>query len=130
VYESVPNLHLERHKATHDGVTCNDVVSRRLPTTRDDSICRGGLNESIDTTTANGRCFFKVMAVPAEFERDLIRERTLARLAAALGRGRKAGMFDAEPFQPCEKRRLDVVAHVGRIVGAGDGEGASSERAV
>jgi DNA invertase Pin-like site-specific DNA recombinase len=49
------------------------------------------LSESIDTTTANGRLFFKIMGALAEFERDLISERTHAGLAAARARGRKGG---------------------------------------
>jgi DNA invertase Pin-like site-specific DNA recombinase len=49
------------------------------------------LQESIDTTTANGRLFFKIMGSLAEFERDLISERTKAGLAAARARGRKGG---------------------------------------
>ena len=46
------------------------------------------LHESIDTTTANGKLFFKIMGALAEFERDLISERTHAGLAAARARGR------------------------------------------
>ena len=49
------------------------------------------LSESIDTTTANGRLFFSIMGALAEFERDLIRERTNAGLAAARARGRVGG---------------------------------------
>ena len=45
----------------------------------------------IDTSTAQGRFFFHVMAALAEMERDLIRERTNAGLAAARARGRKGG---------------------------------------
>jgi len=49
------------------------------------------LQESIDTTTPGGRLVFHVFAALAEFERDLIRERTNAGLAAARARGRKGG---------------------------------------
>jgi DNA invertase Pin-like site-specific DNA recombinase len=49
------------------------------------------LQESLDTTTASGRLFFKIMGSLAEFERDLISERTKAGLAAARARGRKGG---------------------------------------
>lgn len=48
------------------------------------------LQESIDTTTPGGRLVFHVAAL-AEFERDLIRERTHAALAAARARGRRGG---------------------------------------
>lgn len=49
------------------------------------------LSESIDTTTAGGRLIFHVFGALAEFERDLIRDRTTAGLAAARARGRKGG---------------------------------------
>lgn len=49
------------------------------------------LEQQIDTTQAGGRLVFHVFAAFAEFERDLIRERTLAGLAAARARGRKGG---------------------------------------
>ena len=45
----------------------------------------------IDTTTANGRLVFGIFAALAEFERELIRERTQAGLAAARARGRNGG---------------------------------------
>jgi DNA invertase Pin-like site-specific DNA recombinase len=49
------------------------------------------LQESIDTTTPGGKLVFHVFAALAEFERDLIRERTSAGLAAARARGRHGG---------------------------------------
>ena len=49
------------------------------------------LTDGIDTSTAGGRFFFHMMAALAEMERDLIRERTTAGLAAARARGRKGG---------------------------------------
>jgi DNA invertase Pin-like site-specific DNA recombinase len=49
------------------------------------------LQESIDTTTPGGRLIFHVFASLAEFERDLIRDRTMAGLAAAKRRGRIGG---------------------------------------
>jgi DNA invertase Pin-like site-specific DNA recombinase len=49
------------------------------------------LTESIDTTTPGGKLIFHLMGALAEFERDLIRERTNAGLAAARARGRVGG---------------------------------------
>ena len=49
------------------------------------------LNDPIDTTTPQGRLVFNLFASLAEFERDLIRERTQAGLKAAQERGRKGG---------------------------------------
>ncbi len=49
------------------------------------------LTENIDTTTPGGRLVFHVFAALAEFERDLIRERTNAGLSAARARGRQGG---------------------------------------
>ncbi len=49
------------------------------------------LTDGIDTSTAAGRFFFHVMAALAEMERELIRERTNAGLAAARARGRQGG---------------------------------------
>lgn len=49
------------------------------------------LNDSIDTTTPQGKLTFHLFAALAEFERDIISERTKAGLAAARARGRKGG---------------------------------------
>lgn len=49
------------------------------------------LQESIDTTTSSGKLVFHIFAALAEFERNLIRERTNAGLAAARARGRLGG---------------------------------------
>ena len=49
------------------------------------------LKESIDTTTTGGKLVFHIFAALAEFERDIIRERTKAGLAAARARGRNGG---------------------------------------
>lgn len=49
------------------------------------------ITEAIDTTTAGGKLVFHIFGALAEFEHNLIRERTLAGLAAARARGRKGG---------------------------------------
>jgi DNA invertase Pin-like site-specific DNA recombinase len=58
------------------------------------------LTESIDTTSSGGRLVFHILGALAEFEHDLIRERTIAGLQAARARGRKGGrkpaMSDAD----------------------------------
>lgn len=57
------------------------------------------LTENIDTTTPGGRLVFHLFAALAEFERGLIRERTLAGLSAAKANGRTGGRprrLDAE----------------------------------
>jgi DNA invertase Pin-like site-specific DNA recombinase len=49
------------------------------------------LTESIDTTTSGGRLIFHIFAALAEFERNIIRDRTTAGLEAARARGRVGG---------------------------------------
>lgn len=81
------------------------------------------LTESIDTTTAGGRLIFHLFAAIAEFERELIRERTLAGLAAARASGRKGGNQPADPARV--RVGLDLIAkgtnvsEAARIVGLG-----------
>jgi DNA invertase Pin-like site-specific DNA recombinase len=49
------------------------------------------IQENIDTTTSGGKLVFHIFGALAEFERDIIRERTQAGLLAARARGRKGG---------------------------------------
>jgi DNA invertase Pin-like site-specific DNA recombinase len=49
------------------------------------------LQENIDTTTSGGKLVFHIFGSLAEFERDIIRERTKAGLRAARSRGRNGG---------------------------------------
>lgn len=79
---------------THLIQIVNDLLTRKVGLK--------SLNDPIDTTTAHGRLVFNIFASLAEFERDMIRERTNAGLAAARARGRKGGRpkgipGDAEP---------------------------------
>lgn len=66
------------------------------------------LTEQIDTTTSGGKLIFHVFGALAEFERDLIRERTHAGLAAARARGRTGGRPKklADPKHLALARRL------------------------
>jgi len=50
-----------------------------------------GTGAGLDTTTPTGKMVFQVLGMLAEFEADLIRERTVAGLAAAKARGRRGG---------------------------------------
>ena len=75
-----------------------DRLGRSLPhlvETVRDLVARGvgfkSLQENIDTTTSVGKLIFHIFASLAEFERDIIRERTNAGLSAARVRGRKGG---------------------------------------
>jgi DNA invertase Pin-like site-specific DNA recombinase len=64
------------------------------------------LKESIDTSTPAGKLMFHLVAAMAEFERDLISERTLAGLEAARARGRKGGRKKAtETLNPAQLQR-------------------------
>lgn len=55
------------------------------------------LTGQIDTTTAAGKLMFAMVGAFAQFEKDLIRERTLAGLAAARARGRIGGRPRKQP---------------------------------
>lgn len=76
----------------------------------------------IDTTTPAGRLTFGIFAALAEFERELIRERTMAGLAAARARGKKGGR---PPISKAKLRTLQaamgkpetVVADLARELG-------------
>ncbi|WP_286968263.1 MULTISPECIES: recombinase family protein [Arsenicicoccus] len=81
------------------------------------------LQETIDTTSPGGRLVFHVFAALAEFERDLIRERTNAGLAAARARGRVGGRPSAlSGDQVRAARRMYeqeemTVAQIGAVLG-------------
>ena len=64
------------------------------------------LQEQLDTTSSGGKLIFHIFASLAEFERDLIRERTRAGLAAARARGRLGG----RPKGVDEKKRKAAIA--------------------
>ena len=60
------------------------------------------LKESIDTTSPTGKCFFTIMAAFAQFERDVIVQRTNEGLNAARARGRNGGRPKV-PYEKIEK---------------------------
>ncbi|MEN6622816.1 MAG: recombinase family protein [Smithella sp.] len=63
------------------------------------------LHESINTTSSSGKLIFHIFGALAEFERNLIRERTNAGLSAARARGRKGGRPQA---LTSDKRNLAI----------------------
>ena len=66
------------------------------------------LSESIDTTTSGGRLIFHVFGALGQFERDLIRERTKAGLAAAAARGRKGGRKPVVTAEKLQRAREHI----------------------
>jgi DNA invertase Pin-like site-specific DNA recombinase len=80
----------------------------------DNGIVFRSITENIETSTNNGRLIFNIFASLAEFERNLIRERTLAGLSSARARGRLGGRPNAKQakidaaIQLYNKRELTV----------------------
>ena len=72
------------------GRSLEDLV-RLVKDFQDKGISFRSLRENIDMTTATGNLFFQMFAAFAEFERNLIRERTLIGLSSARARGRTGG---------------------------------------
>ncbi len=79
--------------------------------------------ENIDTTTAGGRLVFHLFGALAQFEREIIRDRTLAGLAAARARGRQGGRpskLTAEQRRQARKMydaRELTVEQIGHVLG-------------
>lgn len=65
---------------------------KRMETIRAEGAQFRSLTEQIDTNTPGGRLVFHVLGAIAEFERDLIRERTRAGVKAAMARGVQFGV--------------------------------------
>nr|WP_227272195.1 recombinase family protein [Roseobacter sp. H9] len=72
------------------GRSLKDLIER-AEELKDMGVGLKSLQESIDTTTSGGQLIFHMFGALAEFERNLIRERTEAGLRAARARGRKGG---------------------------------------
>ena len=70
------------------------------------------LTDGIDTTTTGGKLVFHIMGALAEFERDLIRERTKAGMKAAKRRGKRVGR---PPVLTNEQ-----IAHAQKVIKSGD----------
>lgn len=81
------------------------------------------LQENIDTTTSGGRLVFHLFGALAEFERNLIRERTQAGLSAARARGRQGGrpkLLDPKKRELAlrlYKERQHSIAEICKIMG-------------
>lgn len=84
------------------------------------------LHDAIDTTTAQGRLVFNLFASLAEFERDLIRERTQAGLSAARSRGRLGGrpkglaketLDKAKAAQTLYEAKDKTAGEIGKLLG-------------
>lgn len=89
------------------------------------------ITEGIDTTTPNGRLFFHIFGAVAEFERNLIIERTNAGLTAARSRGKfggrrpvidadKAAAIDALLAEAKRKKQIPSFGAIARSVGVSD----------
>lgn len=95
----------------------------QLTALQDKGIGFKSLQETIDTTSPGGRLVFHVFAALAEFERDLIKERTNAGLAAARARGRTGGRPPRlSPHQVTAARRMYeqqdmTVEQIGQVLG-------------
>ena len=81
------------------------------------------LRESIDTTAPGGRLVFHLFGALAQFEREIIRDRTMAGLAAARARGRsggrrsKLGADQRRTARTLYDERQLTVAQIGQVLG-------------
>ncbi len=104
------------------GRSLKDLVGR-VDELREAGVGFRSLTEGVDTTSPTGKLVFHVFGALAEFERDLIRERTMAGLASARARGRKGGRpraMDEEKVRVASRLMKDPevsVAEVCRAVG-------------
>ena len=79
------------------------------------------LHENVDTTTSTGKLIFHIFSALAEFERDLIGERTKAGLLAARARGKKGGrpqIMDKRKITMAKALYLDKTNSIPKICNA------------
>lgn len=93
------------------GRSLNDLVEK-VDQLREEGKEFQSLQESINTTSANGRFQFHIFSALAEFERNLIRERTMAGLRAARARGKTGGRPSALSHEDVEKA-ADLIGDTG-----------------
>ena len=92
--------------------TINDIHSRKM--------CFQSLQESLNTATSAGKLVFHVFGALAEFERDVIRDRTKAGLTAARARGRLGGRprsLDQTKLVMAKSLMADTRNSIGNICG-------------
>ncbi len=70
-----------------------------------------GHGAAIDTTTAAGKLVFGIFAALSEFEREMIKERTLAGMASARARGGKGG----RPYKMTQEKSRLTMASLGQL---------------
>ena len=76
------------------------------------------IKESLDTSSSTGKLIFHIFGALAEFERDIIRERTMAGLKAARARGRVGGrpkVMDVGKLKLAKTLMADNTRSVGEI---------------
>lgn len=91
---------------------------------RERGITLRSLTEHIDTSTAAGKMLYAVLGAVAQFERDVLRERTVAGIRAAVARGERLGRPPAlTPLLVREAKAMlkrgDSPSHVARILRIG-----------
>src|SRR3954467_5036994 len=91
------------------GRSLKDLITR-IRELNDRKIGFRSITENIDTTTSGGKLIFHIFGALAEFERDIIRERTNAGLEAARARGKLGGRPPA-----CLRRRSSLQESYMRI---------------
>jgi DNA invertase Pin-like site-specific DNA recombinase len=99
------------------GRSLKDLITR-ITELNDRKIGFKSLIEQIDTTTSGGKLIFHIFGALAEFERDIIRERTNAGLAAARARGKLGGRPKAlsqEKIKLARKLYADTSTSVAEI---------------